>query len=251
MIHNIICRLSAIITASFLINVAIIEGILSNLKSCQVEFQLWSFSCDKLRYKIQILANFCLILCVFYLIYCLCFKNFLKLKTPENYYDEDEDEDYDNSGMHVHRIIFFKVIPIIFLIFIGLFFIFLVFSKNIYSPPRHLYYISNLKSNEQPVTGVSSHFQDSFTNIFRLRKRFLFKELRTEIKDNVGALPIIRNIPSVKKKRLGYLLRSIRLSGAEKYELRLRYLKFVVLTGFTVIIYILLLLRLNFCTMCR
>jgi len=243
MIHNIIFRVFVITIASFLINVLITDGILSNLKSCQIEFQILPYNCTQIRYNIQILFCICLVFIVFYLIYFLCFKNFLRLSSPSNYYEDDSEE--DDKASNITRLIFFKIIPVIFLILIGIFFIFLVLSRHVYAPPSNLYHISPANKNLALSTNVSSHLTESFKNLFRLKKRFLFSNLRSGVKEN-----ILTTVKDLKKRPELLDWELIRLTDAEKYELRLRYLKFVVLTGLTVSIYILLLLRLNLCTMC-
>jgi len=204
----------AITIASFLINVLIIDGILSNIKSCQPEFQIWPYNCYQIRYNLQISASFFVVLIVFYLMFCHSFN-------------------FDG--------IFSKITQLIFLLFISLFFIFLVFSRHIYAPSSNLYHVTPFDNNQRLRSNISGHLTGSFQNLFRLKKRFLFSRLRNEFKENIlTAAKDLKKRPDILDWEL------IRFTDAEKYELKLRYLKFTALTALLLGIFFLLLLLLLF-----
>lgn len=247
MIHNIILRVFAVIATSLLINITLIDGFISNL--VQIDFKQFSLT-KNLRHKTQVIACLGLVCSVSYLLVLLCFKNFLNMSFKEYGNETDDEEEEDNepsvTKLHIGRLIFLDIVPIIILAILVMFFIFLVLSYRVYTPPKSLYHIE--PSKQKGI--IRANLKNTVKSMFRLKKRF-FRRLRKKIKEKVSGLPIIRDIPGMNEKRVEYLSWHIlKLESNQKYELNFRYFKFLAVTLFTLFIYVMFFVRLNVCTCC-
>ena len=252
MIHNIILRVFAVIVTSLLINIALIDGLIANL--VQVDFKQFSLV-KNFSFKLQAAASFVIISLISYLLVLLCFKNFLKMSFKEYETDEEEEEEDEipEAKVHIGRLIFLDIIPVIILVLLVIFFAFIALSHGIYTPAKSMYHIAPPihKSKLQKLKNTSKNLKNTVKGLFHLRKKRFFSRLRKKIKKKVAGLPIIRDLPGMSKKRVEYLSwHVLNLQANEKYELDFRYFKLLVVTAVTVFIYVMFFMRLNMCTCC-
>ena len=224
MIHNLVWRVCAIIAVSSLINITIIDGFLSNLTQIDSTSDP-NFGHFNWRYKMHALLSFCFILIQFYLLYFLSFESFLKMNSEGN-----------NNKV---RLVFFKILPGMFMCYAVFVFVVLCLSRKMYVPDKGLFHlapVSFAQKKQQPAEGLS-------TDLIK-------KTLSTFLKSNANKLPLFNPMNGntrAKKDFASLPWKLLQLDNSQSYELQFKYLKFLFFTAFALFIYTILSLRLNIC----
>ena len=239
--------------------IAIIDGLLSNY--IQIELMNTSLNKDlknESKFKFQAMICFLMIIFSFYLLYCLCFDNFLHLfindqiLTPKTRSKKvnDTDESHKKSSI---RLFFFEFLPILFLIYLALFTIIILMSDKIYAPSKELYHL------EPPL--ISNQIQDQ--NIFKTGFKSLKKQLKSfsilkpsehneDIDENLNSNRNKFNANTdqlIKFENLPWKI--VNLSDSECFELKVKYSKFIFFCSVTIFLYILLIINFNLCGFLR
>ena len=218
MIHNLVWRVFAIIAVSSLINITFIDGFLSNLT--QIDSTNSKLGHFNWRYKVHALFSFCFILIQFYLLYFLSFENFLKLNIEGNKV----------------RLVFFKILPGMFMLYAIFMFVVLCMSKKMYIPDKSLFHLApySFALKKQSTEALS-------TDLIK-------KTLSTFLKSNSNKLPLFNPMngnTKAKKDFSSLPWKLLQIDSSQSYELQFKYFKFLFFTAFALFIYTILSLRLN------
>lgn len=238
-----IFKIIGLTSGCFLVNITFIDGFLYNLFAVlflKNEFQ----NIDKISYasayKHQAILSLLLVVATIYLIITIFSKDFFVFKN-KNEQGQEESCKSDNQDISYISKIFLFGLPLLILIFMGVYAIILLYNNDHYAPNKYLYHDKPKLNQQKPKVNL-------FKSILKKAKKKLFSlSLDNNLNDadddkNSGSLI---NKSYTKIEDLPWQI--LELNDSQYYHSKYKYYKHMLIIALTAALFLIMLIRFNFC----
>lgn len=221
MINNLVSRVIAIVNISILINIVLIDSLMSNL--IQIGLIDSKFKHFELRLKFQLFISSSLIICLIYVLYSLCFNKFFIFVTIKT-------QSGDLIKPSKLDLVVFVLIPFLVWCFLFLSLVNLHLNRDLYT--SHMYHKQPV--NYKRKTDLAS-INNKLKSIIKSKLTFFNSKKESNEDDYLNDENKLNDLP-------WYILD---FNESQSIELELKYFKYCLFTFINIIFCLLLFIRLN------